>query len=235
MLKKCAFYVKGFMSLYSLLIILALLLIFYFWHAQIANYATQKLEASKDNGAIFYAQGIWDKMQGITNSEADRNKRALELVGGTQAISDKSGIFSFEIPQDWVVRKNDGPSAAQLASLITESPDFYEHITGGSTFYDSGAQLDLQVVKGEQANAKLADGGYGTAVLQKMQDQFGTQSVNYFIIKDSSVSVGETIVAEVISGGYTYDFRYVFNPKTFEGGEFSFQEILHSFKFANKK
>jgi hypothetical protein len=228
-------YFRGFMKTSTLIVILAFLLIFYFWHVQIGNYIGEKYDASKDNGAIFYLTGIWNKTRGITQLVDSRSQRALELAGSSKKIADKTGRYSFEILESWITRKSEGILGNQLSRIVIESSNFTERRVGEDIFYDNGAQFTIQEIKGEQPSAKLADGGYGSNLIKKIPTDIGGQAITYFFIKENNVKSGEIIVAHIIHGGNTFNFRYVFNSKMYNGGEYSFQEILHSFKFNDKK
>jgi len=238
MLQKCFLYVRAFMRASTLLIVFILLVTFYFYGDKIREVANPYIEQSKKSGILFYAIGIWDNMKGVQQVTDQQNQRAMELVGNTKTINEKTGLYSFSVPQDWNISLEQGAIGTQLSKMVIASPPFSQRSVASDIFYDNGGQLSIQVLKGELASAKSTDGGYGKVLVSKKNIAVDTESSAYYIITDLDVQTGEIIEAPIIHAGNTYVFRFVFNPARYGDGEYTFNEILASFKFKdaeNKK
>lgn len=235
MLKKCFLYVRAFMRMSTLVIIFILLVTFYFYGTKIREVVNPWIAQSEQNGILFYAIGIWDNMKGVQQLSDQQNQRALELVGNTKTVSDKTGLVSFAVPQDWNISLEQGAVGSQLSKLVIASPTFSQRNVASDIFYDNGAQLSVQVIKGENPKAKLADGGYGKNMVSKKSIAVDTESSAYYIITDPNVQTGEIIEAPVIHAGNTYVFSFVFNPGRYGDGEYTFSEMLASCKFSIAK
>lgn len=231
MLKKCALFIRGCIRMRTMIIILILLVTVYVFKnkfEEVSNWPV--VQNSRENGALFYLEGIWGKMKRIQRISDSRGQRANELFENTKTFQEKSGLFSIEVPEKWNAISEEGASGRQIAKVVIESPFFSERREGGYVFYDDGAQLSVQVVQGEDASAKLSDGGHGLMLVSKRNAEIVGQSVEYHIIQEDAVKAGEIFDAHILRGGKTYNVRFVDNPITFTGGEYSFQEILRSFK-----
>lgn len=229
---KNGFYgVWGFMKLSTLLIIFFLLLGFYFWGEKAKEAAKPLIEESRKTGVVAFGETMWNKMKGIQQMNDDRNQRALELVGETKTITEKSNRYSLAVPQDWTVEYFGNSAGGQLSKIIATSPTFVENLEGKDIFYDNGARLTIQAIRGEQASSKAEDGGHGRNLIRKEAAFIEGMDVQYHVIKDPLVKSGEMMDAHVISGENTYLLRYVFNANKLYGGEHTFQEMLSSLKF----
>lgn len=231
MLEKCALFIRGFVRPQILLIILILLVTGYVYQDKFREISGPLIEKSRKDGALFYAEGIWNKMKRVQQISEGRSQRAMELFEETKTIGDKSKSFSIKVAKGWNVISEEGASGNQISKIVIESPSFFERKSGSDIFYENGAQLTIQVVRGEQANARLADGGHGKMLVRKQGINTVYESVNYHIIKEEAVKDGEIIDAHILHGGNTYNFRLVYNPRIFTGGEYSFQEMLISLSF----
>lgn len=232
MLKKCTLFIKGCIRMRTMIIVLVLLVTVYIYQnkfQEVSNWSVVK--NSRENGALFYLEGIWGKMNKIQRISDGRSQRAMELFEATKVITEKSGLFSLAVPESWVVISEEGSNGKQISKIVIESPRFSQRIEGGNIFYDDGAQLTVQVMRGEDQSAKLTDGGHGSMLLKKGIIEASNQIKEYHVIKDDNVKEGEIIDAHVLHNGNTFDFRLVDNPRIFTGGEFSFQEIMRSFQF----
>jgi len=232
MLKKCALFIRGCIRMRTMIIILILLVTIYVFKNKFEEISSWPVvQNSRENGALFYLEGIWGKMKRIQRISDSRGQRANELFENTKTISEKSGLFSVDIPSSWKIIFEEGANGKQLAKIIVESPNFSQRTEGGNIFYDDGAQLTIQVVKGEEQKAKLPNGGYGSLLIKKANVNISGQKFDYYIINEINVKDGEIINAHILHNGNTYNFRLVDNPRVFTGGEYSFQEILYSLKF----
>jgi hypothetical protein len=233
MLQKCVLYLRGFLRMSTLVIIFILLVTFYFYQDKIREVSGKMIDSSRQDGTIFYVGGIWDKMTGFATVSHNRNQQAIDLLGKTKKVDDDSRSYSLDIPESWRVVDHQGSFGQQVSKLIVESSAFSQHNEGTDIFFDNGAQLTVQIIRGEQERAKLPDGGHGKMLINKANTDLGGSAVDYYFIRDNSVKSGEVISAFSIHNGNTYDFKFVYNPKYFEGAEFAFQEILHSFRYSN--
>jgi hypothetical protein len=231
MLRKCALFIKGFIRPQFLFIILILLVTAYFYQGKFREMSGQFIESNRKSGALFYVEGIWNKMKRIQQISDGRSQGAMELFEETKSVSDNSKSFSVKVPKSWDIASEEGAGGNQISKIVINSSSFSQHEEGGDIFYDSGAELSIQVVRGEQVSAKLPDGGHGSMLIKKGGVDMASGSVTYHVTHEPNVKEGEIIDAHVLHGGNTYNLRLVDNPKTFTGGEFSFQEMLLSFKF----
>lgn len=224
----------GFLKLSTLLVVFFLLLGFYFWGEKAKEVARPWIEESRKSGIIFYGEGIWSKMKGMQKFQDNRAQRALELVGQNKVVTEKSNRYSLVVPESWKVENFFGAAGGQMSKIILTSPNFKEHEEGKDIFYDDGAQLVIQTIQGEQSSAKVADSGHGKNLIRKNSANIEGMSAEYHVIKDSLVKKGEVYDLHIIFEGNTYFFRYVFNPEKFNGGEFTFEDLLISLKFISK-
>lgn len=231
MLKNKLFGLWGFLKLSTLLIVFFLLLGFYFWGEKAKVVMKPWIEESRKIGLVKYGEEVWGKMKGIQNMRDDRAQRSLELVGERKVVKEKTNRYSLEVPDSWTVEHSALGSGGQMSKIILTSPGFAERKEGMDIFVDNGARLTIQAIRGEQASAKAEDGGHGKNLIRKETAFVPGMDVKYHAIKDSLVKVGEVYDMHVLFGGNTFLFRYEFNPEKFNGGEFTFQEILTTLKF----
>lgn len=232
MLKKCALFIRGCIRMRTMIIILILLVTVYVFKNKFEEISSWPIvQNSRENGALFYLEGIWGKMKRIQRISDSRGQRANELFENTKILREKSGLFSIEVPEKWNAVSEEGASGRQIAKVVIESPFFSERREGGNIFYDDGAQLTVQIVQGEDQKAKLADGGYGSLLIRKSSVDILEQKIDCYVVNEINVKDGEIINAHILHNGNTYNFRLVDNPRIFTGGEYSFQEILRSLKF----
>jgi len=225
-------FIRGYIRMRTMIIVLILLVTVYVYQnkfKEISNWSI--IQKSRENGALFYFEGIWGKMKNIQKISDGRSERSMELFEETKLVNEKSGLFSISVPKSWNVISEDGASGNQISKIVIDSPSFSERIEGGNIFYDNGAEFSIQVIRGEQTSAKLSDGGHGKMMIKKENTDVASEKTNYHVISDAAVKEGEIIDAHVLHDGNTYNFRLVDNPKIFIDGEFSFQEMLRSFQF----
>lgn len=224
------FFLRGFMRMSTMIILLILLVTYYFYQDKIKEISMQAYEDNKENGTIFYITGIWDKMKGVQKRQEERNQNALDLVGDTKTIQDKKKLYSIDIPENWIVTLDQDQVGKQLSKLVVSNGNFSERNIVSDIFYDNGAQLAIQVLSDE-----LSAVNHGKMLIEKSNITIGNENVDYHKITDPKVKNGKILDAHVLHGGKTFEIRFVYNPEKFAEGEFVFGEIMNSFKFANKK
>lgn len=232
---KYAYYVRGFMRMSTMIILLILLVTYYFYQDKVKEISKQLIADNRENGALFYAEGIWGKMKGVQKMQEDRNQSAYDLTGDTKVVGDKNGLYSFEVPQSWDVVTRQGGVGGQLSEIVVTNKSFLQRKVGNDVFYDNGAQLTVQVFSGERADAKSSDGGHGKLLIGKNNVEIGGADLPYHKIINPQVKNGDIIDAHVLRGGNTFEIRYVYNQEKLNGGEFLFQTMMNSFKFNDKK
>lgn len=221
----------GFLKLSTLIVIFFLLLGFYFWGEEIKKIVRPWIEESRKIEIVEYGEGMWGKMKGIQEMRDERAQRALELVGEKKTINEKSSRYLLSVPETWTAEHLGAGGGGQLSKIILISSNFQERKEGNDVFIDNGARLTIQSIRGEQASAKSSDGGHGRNLIRKNAANISGMSVDYHAVKDSLVKKGEVLDLHIIFEKNTYLFRYEFNPEKFNGGEFTFQEMLGSLKF----
>jgi hypothetical protein len=221
----------GFLKLSTLLIVFFLLLGFYFWGEKAKEILKPWVEESRKTGVVQYGEGVWNKMKGIQDLQNQKTQRSLELVGETKVITEKANRYSLSIPETWTAQYFSAGSGGQLSKIVLTSPNFQERKEGKNIFVDNGARLTIQSIRGEQASAKAEDGGHGKNLIRKDFAYIEGMSVNYHVIIDPLVKLGQVFDLHVPFGGNTFLLRYEFNPEKFNGGEFTFQEVTSSLKF----
>lgn len=231
MFKNGLYGVWGFLKLSTLLIIFFLLLGFYFWGEEAKVVMKPWAEESRKTGAVRYLEEVWGKMKGIQGMRDDRAQRSLELVGETKLITEKSNRYNLAVPETWTAEYFGAGAGGQLSKIILTSTNFQERKEGADIFIDNGARLTIRTISGEQSSARASDGGHGKNLIRKNAANIPGMGVDYHVIKDPSVKKGEILDAHILSGGNTHLFRYEFNPEKFNGGEFTFSEMLVSLKF----
>ena len=232
MLRNKFFGLWGFLKLSTLLIVFFLMLGFYFWGEKAKEVARPWIEESRrDGGMVFYGEGIWNKMKGIQSARDKQSQRSLELVGGRKVIKEKSNRYSLEVPEAWIPQYLALGSGGQMSKIILTSPSFVEKKEGTLISIEDGARLTISAIRGEQFSAKAEDGGHGSNLLRKEAAFVPGMGLSYHAIQDSSVKKGNVFDLHVLFEGNTYLFRYEFNSEKFDGGEFTFQELISTLKF----
>ena len=232
MLKKRILSIRGYISVKTIIIVLILIATLYVFqnkYEEINNLSI--IKNSRENGALFYLEGLWKNMKKIQRISEGRSQRAMELFEEVKLIKEKSGLFSLKIPKSWNVINEEGPDKKQISKIVIENSRFLQHNEDNQIYYDDGAQLIIQVIRGENKNTNLSGSANDQMVVKTGNINVGSYKSKYNIIKDNNVKKGEIINAHVIHNGNTYNFQLVDNPSTFSNGEFSFQEILQSFQF----
>lgn len=223
-------FMKGFMRMSTMIILLILLVTYYFYQDKIKEISNQAFQNNKENGTIFYVTGIWDKMKGVQQRQEERNQNALDLMGSAKTIKDKSNSFSIEIPETWNVTTEQAQIGKQVSKIVASSKSFSARNIGSDIFYDNGAQLSIQVLSGE-----FPQTDHGKMLIEKKSATANGINFDYHVITDPKVKNGKILDAHILHGGKTFEIKFVYNPEKFNEGEFLFGEIMNSFKFTDKK
>lgn len=230
-MKKYTLYLRAFMRIRTLLILLIVLVTVYVYQDKFRELTGIAIEKGREERAFSYFEGAMDKAKRIKQINESRVQRVADLAGNKKTIKEKTGLFEFEIPENWKVSLEQGSTKYQISKMALESPTFSKFNIGDDIFYDNGAQLTITVAGGVQASAKDPNGGHGSKLVRKENVIISGENAFYHTIKDDAIKEGETADAHVVYKGNTYHFLFTYNPKMFSAGEFVFQEMLNSFKF----
>lgn len=80
---KCAYYMRGFMRMSTMVILLILLVTYYFYQDKIKEISRQAIEDNRQDGTLFYVEGIWSKMKAVQKGQDDRNQKVYEMIDST--------------------------------------------------------------------------------------------------------------------------------------------------------
>lgn len=222
----------GFTSPFFTFIIMVILVIsgFYGWQKYQEYKFPEKAARGEITGPAYYVKAIKAEIDRVLSNKNLKDKRAMELAEQIKNISDKSNLYSLEVPQSWVLVSNEGVKNNKLSNLVMQSSYFSDHEADGKKHYDAGAKFSASVFAGENKNITEGSGGHaGLIKTGKYGGQAGEFS--FHIFKDPDSQNGEAIDGHVARSGKTYLFTMIYNPKTFSNAEFTFQEILDSVKF----
>ena len=67
-----------------MIILLILLVTYYFYQDKIKEISKQAIEDNRQDGTLFYVQGIWSKMKAVQKEQEDRNQKAYDLIESTK-------------------------------------------------------------------------------------------------------------------------------------------------------
>lgn len=231
MWKKGFQYVRGFMKMSTLVIIFILLVSLYVWQDKVEEITGNWFESSRKEGVLAPAEGIWNKMKSVKNNQDNRSQRALELMGETKEAGDEANTYSIKIPVTWTIAKTEVLKGSQISKTVFTNPSFSLKKEGNNFFYEDGAELSIEVTKGDRGGS---DHGSNLVATRSVAPESGEGNFEYHVIKDPLVKSGEIMDAHIARDGKTYYIRYAFNPFKFYGGEYTFEEFLFSLKFINK-
>jgi len=231
MLKKGLQYLSGFMKMSTLVIILILLISLYTWQNKVKKVTSEWFEDSRKDGIMVPVEGIWNKMKSVTNNQDNRSQRALEIMGETKTVNDKANAYSIKIPTTWTIARTEVLRGNQVSKTVFASPAFSLRKEGSSFFYEDGAELSIEVTRGDRGELN-----HGNKLIRtgSVNSEIGEGTFEYHVISDPLVKQGEVIDAHISKGGNSYYIRYVFNPTKFYGGEYSFEGFLTFLKFIKK-
>lgn len=231
-IKNIIYNFNGYASPFSIFIIMIILVIsgFYGWQKYQEYKFPEKAARGEITGPAYYAKAIKLEIDRILNNKNTKDKRAIELAENVKSVSDKSNLFSLEVPQSWVLVLSEGAKNNKLSSLVMQSSYFSDRETGGKKYYGAGAKFSAAILAGENKNITEGNGGHRGLI---KTGKYGGQSgeFSFHIFKDPDSENGEAIDGHIIRNGKTYLFSIVYNPQTFSDAEFTFQEILDSVKF----
>jgi len=193
----------------------------YMWSGYFLRIVGSLIEKSKKDGILFEIIGIKDDVMGVLKKRENRTKRAMELVEETTNISNRSNNYNLKIPQSWKIIVNEGAKGSQISRLVVQSSSFSTNMKNGNNYYNQGAQLSVWVKKGESnVSHKLISG--------KKEVFVNGQKLFYHIFKEADAPNAQFLDVHVDHKNNTITFQFVYNPKNFSDGEFTFQEILNS-------
>jgi len=216
---------KGFVRNLTLIIIGVIIgLSVYIWGGHFLRIAGPLIENSKKDGILFQIIGIKGGVMRVLEKKENRTERAMELVEGTKDISDQSGSYVLKIPQSWKITANEGAKEFQISRLIVQNSSFSMNSKNGINYFNQGAQLSVSITKRESdASHKQIDG--------KKEIFVGGQKLFYHIFKEANAPNAQFLDVHVEYKNNTITFQFIYNPKNFSDGEFTFQEILNSVEF----
>ena len=223
---------SGYASPFSIFIIVVILVIsgFYGWQKYQEYKFPEKAARGEITGPAYYVKAIKLEIDRVLNNKNLKDKRAMELAESIKTISDKSGSYSLEVPQSWVLVSSEGVKNNKLSNLVMQSSYFSAREADGKKYYDAGAKFSASVLAGENKNIMEGNGGHaGLLKTGKYGGQAG--EFTFHIFKDPDSENGEAIDGHIIHNGKTYVFAMIYNPQAFSNAEFTFQEILDSVKF----
>lgn len=148
-----------------------------------------------------------------------------------QNIGDTAGLYTMDIPVDWIIKDNEGAVGMQVSRVIVESPDFAYHTDPTfegpfePSYYDEGAMLSVAVLQEQAVPSEPI--GVITEHTQKAVDGNVTQ---YFVYTEPSTFEGELRAVIFSKDGNEYYFRFVYNPDSYPQGPDVFAQILDSVK-----
>lgn len=222
----------GYVSPFTLFLAAVLLIVggFYGWQKYLEKKFPEKATRGEIKDIGYYLSGIQEKIDLVLKNKDIKNKRVIELAESAKAISDKTGLYSLEVPQSWVVVLNEDSKGNQISRLILQSSYFSIHETAGKKYYDAGAKFSVSVSAGENKNVLEGNGGHKN-LIKNRKDSGESGEYAYHIFKDPDSENGQIIDGHIIRGGNTYLFTMVYNPQNFTDAEYTFKEILDSVKF----
>ncbi|MCX6766150.1 MAG: hypothetical protein NT136_04295 [Candidatus Moranbacteria bacterium] len=230
----------GYVSLFLLFITVIFLVWsgFYVWKKYAAPRLPDGEAREEKQNPLSYLSGIKSQISEVQKKQEVKNKRAMELAENTKGVADKSNLYTLEIPESWNVVSNEGAKGTQVSYLVAQSSYFASNESksngGNKTFinYDEGAQLTVRITQSEDLSAISGDGGHGAFLLGKKDVTVGGERGAYHVFKESGSPDSQFLDVHLIHKESTYLFRFAYNPKTFSDAEYSFREILDSFKFS---
>ncbi|HBI34242.1 MAG TPA: hypothetical protein DEA43_04880 [Candidatus Moranbacteria bacterium] len=84
MLKKYALFVRGFIKMSTMIILLILMVTYYFYQDKIKEISRQAIEDNRKDGSLFYVEGIWNKMKAVQKGQDDRNQKVYEMIDSSE-------------------------------------------------------------------------------------------------------------------------------------------------------
>lgn len=72
------------MRMSTMIILLILGVTYYFYQDKIKEISKQLIAENRENGTLFYVEGIWSKMKAVQKMQDDRNQNAYDLIESTK-------------------------------------------------------------------------------------------------------------------------------------------------------
>ena len=146
-------------------------------------------------------------------------------------VTDQPNLYSFSVPDDWVIVTDEGAMGAQLSRISLESPDYSvfvdEEAEGPFTpiYYETGATLVIHVMTRPSLPYHFQ------AVISGSDVTIDGVTATYHVFKEPSTFAGQLLDAHAIRDGSYYLFFFGYNPETCPAGDDLFQAMLDSFQF----
>jgi len=149
-----------------------------------------------------------------------------------QNIGDSAGLYTVDLPADWIIVENEGAMGMQVSRVISESPDFAYHTDPNfagpfePSYYDEGAMISIHLTQAQGPNAEEPIG----VITQSTQTVVDGVMGEYYVYTEPSTFEGEILGVVFRKDGVEYTFRFVYNPTTYPQGPDVFAQILDSVK-----
>jgi hypothetical protein len=222
----------GYVSLFTLFIIVVILIIsgFYGWQKYQEKKFPELAARGEIKGPAYYLNGIKKQIDEIMGKKDIKNQRAMELAGSTKVVTDKANLLSLEIPESWAVVSTEGVKGSQISQLVINNSYFSQHKDDTLSIIDKGAELLIQITRGENRSGFEEKGGHSDLLITRKDIGVGGKENIYHLFKEPSYPNSDILDDHLVHNGDTYLFRLAYNPLTFSDAEYTFQEILASIK-----
>lgn len=223
----------GYASPFSIFITVIIMVIsgFYGWQKYQEYKFPEKAARGEIVGPAYYIKAIKLEIDKILGKKDIRGKRAIELAEGTKRTNDKANLYSFEFPGSWIIIANEGAQGVQLSRLVIQNSYFSGREENKMNIIDKGAELSVQVTRGENKAAFDGNGGHAGLISSRKDIDVNGKENMYHVFREPGYPDAQILDDHVVHGGNTYLFCLAYNPETFSDAEFTFQEILASVKF----
>lgn len=152
-------------------------------------------------------------------------------------FTDKAGLYSVVLPEQWVVTADEGTKGVQLSFMTAESPNYRERRDETSDgpftpiYYESGAKLRIHVTKGEQEPTFYGENGVSeTVTFTKHITVDGVGGI-YRVYKEPSTQEGQLLSVHLNYQGSNYRLTLMHDSRAYPEGEKIFLDVLNSFKW----
>jgi hypothetical protein len=223
----------GYVSLFTLFVIMIVLVIsgFYGWQKYQEIKFPDKAARGEIKGPSYYLNGIKDQIGQALEKKDIKNKRAMELAEPTKIVSDKANLISFEIPKSWTISASEGSRGVQISRLVADNSYFSKSADDKSTIINAGAELTIQITRGENRTGFEGNGGHADIQITRNNIDVNGKENIYHLFGEAGYPGADILDDHIVYNGNTYLFRLVYNPQTFSDAEYTFQEILNSIQF----
>ncbi|HAR99889.1 MAG TPA: hypothetical protein DEA89_00695 [Candidatus Moranbacteria bacterium] len=63
-----------------MIIVLILMVTYYFYQDKIKEISKQVIADNREQGTLFYVEGIWNKMKAVQKGQDDRNQKVYDMI-----------------------------------------------------------------------------------------------------------------------------------------------------------